>query len=71
MENTTNPPLFEVGQHVMVFYDTTWCPASILDIEIVFCVPPDEIYEYLIRWKWPGWADVVVQERDIMMIYGR
>ena len=71
MDTTTNPPLFKVGQRVMVFHGTTWYPAIVLKIEIVFCFPPDEIYEYLIRWDWPGWADVVVQEEDIMMVHGR
>eukprot|EP00957_Ditylum_brightwellii_P085517 6504603-Ditylum_brightwellii.AAC.1 len=71
MENTTNPPLFQVGQHVMVFHDTTWYPTRILAIDIIFCFPTNEIYEYLICWEWLGWEDIVVLEEDIMMIAGR
>eukprot|EP00957_Ditylum_brightwellii_P155714 11854773-Ditylum_brightwellii.AAC.1 len=68
MVGTTNLPLFQVGQQVVVLHGSTWYNARILAIEILFAFPPDKVYQYWIHWEWPGWPDEDVIKEDIMVM---
>ena len=70
LDTKVKVPLFNVGQQVLVKHGKSWYPAKITRIEYVLCSSHHEMFQYLIRWDWPGWNDDFVFEDEIVHLAG-